>query len=173
MQDLLLLVSLLGMFVFGWVLMKKLDDFLDENRKARKEQAEKGRNALRIGFANPLAADSISDILEQYTRQYPEHSVCLFYGNVEDLLKKMVLNKLDIIFLPEQVDILPDKDYNRKKVLLEVTPVIMKYGGLPIEPIVDGNVLLNVVWIEKNKVPAVDSFIKYMEDKTAHINQSR
>lgn len=173
MQDFLLLVSMVAIFIFGWVLMKKLDHFLDENRKAQKEQLEKDGNALRIGFANPLIADSISDILEQYTRQYPEHSVCLFHGNVEDLLEKVALNKLDIIFLPEQVDIPSDKDYNRKKVILTFTPVIMKYGGLPIEPIVDENVLQNIVWIEKNKVPAVDRFIKCVEDGTAHINQSK
>lgn len=167
MQDFLLMVPMLTIFIFGWVLMKKLDNFLDENRKAQKEQLEKDGNALRIGFANPLVADSISDILEQYTRRYPEHSVCLYHDNVEDLLEKVELNKLDIIFLPEQVDIPSDKYYNRKKVMLTFTSVIMKYGGLPIEPIVDGNVLQNMVWIEKHKVPAVDYFIEYVEDGTA------
>lgn len=173
MQDFLLIVPVLAIFIFGWVLMKKLDDFLDENGEAQKEQLEKDENALRIGFANPLVADSIFDILEQYTGQYPEHSVCLFHGNVEDLLEKTALNKLDIIFLPEQVDIPSDKDYNRKKVMLTLTPVIMKFGGLPIEPIVDENVMQNMVWIEKNKSPAVAGFIKYVEDGTARINQSR
>lgn len=173
MQDFLLLVSVLAIFIFGWFLMKKLDDFLDENRKVQKEQLEKGGNALRIGFANPLVADSISDVLEQYSRLYPEFSVRLFHGNAEDLLKKVALNKLDIIFLPEQVDIPSDKDYNRKKVMLTSTPVIMKYGGLPIEPIVDGNVLQNIVWIEKNKASAVECFIEYVQDRTATINQSK
>lgn len=66
--------------------------------------------------------------------------------------------------MPEQVDIPSDKGYNKKKVLLESNPVLMKYGGLPIEPIVDGNVLQNIIWIEENEVPAVKCFIKYMEN---------
>ena len=171
MQDFLLLVSVLAIFIFGWFLMKKLDAFLDENRKVQEEQLEKGGNALRIGFANPLVADSISDVLEQYSRQYPEFSVCLFHGNAEDLLKKVALHKLDIVFLPEQADIPSDKDYNRKKVILASTPVIMKYGGLPIEPIADGNIYENIVWREQNKV--VEGFMKYMEDGTGHINESK
>lgn len=133
MQDFLLLVPILAVFIFGWFLMKKLDAFLNENRKVQAGQLERDANVLRIGFANPLAADSISDVLEQYSRQCPEFSVSLFHGDVEDLLKKFALHKLDIVFLPEQVDIPSDKEYNRKKVILESNPVLMKYGGLPIE----------------------------------------
>lgn len=160
MQDILLLLLVLSMFIFCWLFIRKLDAFLDENRKEQERQLEKGRNAIRIGFANPLAADSISDVLEQYSRQYPEFSIFLFHGDVEDLLKKVVLHKLDIVFLPEQVDIPFDKEYNRKKVVLTSTPVIMKYGGLPIEPIANGNISQNIVWMEKNQAPAVEYFIK-------------
>lgn len=43
-------------------------------------------------------------------------------------------------------------------------PVIMKYGGLPIEPIADENILQNIVWLEKNAATGVECFIKYMEN---------
>lgn len=164
MQDFWLLLSILAIFIFGWFLMKKLDAFLDENQKVQETYPDKDGHVLKIGFVNPLVADSISDVLEQYSRQYPEYFIRLFYGDAKDLLKKAALYKLDIIFLPEQVDIPSDKGYNKKKVLLESNPVLMKYGGLPIEPIVDGNVLQNIIWIEENEVPAVKCFIKYMEN---------
>lgn len=35
MQDFLLLLSVLVIFVIGWILMKKLDVYLDENQKAQ------------------------------------------------------------------------------------------------------------------------------------------
>lgn len=173
MRDILLLAPVLAIFIFGWFFMKKLDVFLDENQKVQEGQPEKGENALRIGFANPLVADGISDILEQFSRQYPEYSVFLFHGDVEELLKKLAFHKLDIIFLPEQVDIPTDKDYNRRKVILAPTPVLMKYGGLPIEPIAHENILQNIVWMEQNKVSVVEYFIKCMEDGKPYINQSR
>lgn len=106
MQDFLLLVPILAVFIFGWFLMKKLDAFLNENRKVQAGQLE---------------------------RDTPEFSVFLFHGDEEDLLEKLALHKLDIVFLPEQVDIPTDKEYNRKKVILESNLVLMKYGGLPIE----------------------------------------
>lgn len=171
MRDLLLLVPMLAIFIFGWFPMKKLDAFLDENCKVQKGKLEKGGNVFRIGFTNPLVADSISDVLDQYSRQYPEFSVCLLHGDAEDLLKKVALHKLDIIFLPEQADIPSDKEYSRKKVILASTPVIMKYGGLPIEPIADGNIYQNIVWMEQNKI--VEGFMKYVEDGTARINESK
>ena len=40
MAELLLIVSLLGVFVFGFYLMGRLDRFLDENRKALLKENE-------------------------------------------------------------------------------------------------------------------------------------
>ncbi len=40
MAELLLIVSLLGVFVFGFFLMGRLDRFLDENRKALLKENE-------------------------------------------------------------------------------------------------------------------------------------
>lgn len=164
MRIFLLFIPILAIFIFVWFLLKKLDVCLDKNRKQQEKQLATGENVLRIGFVNPLVADSISDVLEQYSTQYPGCFIYLFYGDAEDLLKKLAYHKLDIIFLPEQVDIPADKDYNRKKVGLTSTPVIMKYGGLPIEPIADENILQNIVWMEKNAATGVECFIKYMEN---------
>lgn len=170
MMDLWLLIAVLAVFGIGWFLVKKLDDFLDENGKVQEESLEKGENVLRIGFSNPFVADSISSALEQYSRHYPDVSVCLFHGDVEKLLKKMALHKLDIAFLPEQVEIPSDKDYNRKNIIVSSTPVMMKYGGLPIEPIANGNISQNIVWMKQNKVSIVECFIQYMVDEVPYIS---
>lgn len=160
MRNCLLLAPVLAMFLFGWFLMKRVDVFLEENRRAQEKQSEKDGKVLRIGFSNPLVADSISDILERYSGQYPGYSVRLYHGDAEDLLKRAALHKLDVIFLPEQVDIPSDKDYNRRKVRLASVPVVMKYGGLPIDPIVDGSIFQNIVWMGYPKAPAVEYFLK-------------
>ena len=49
-RDIILIVAVLGVMVFGFFVMKRLDKFLDENRK-RIEQEKKGkRAALRYAY---------------------------------------------------------------------------------------------------------------------------
>lgn len=169
MQDVLLLVSIVAVFVFGGFLMKRLDEFFEKNKKAQEELFEIDENALRIGFANPFAADSFSDILEQYSEQYPDISIFLFYDAAEVLLKKMMLYKLDIVILPEQVEIPLDKDYNRREIMLTLTPLNVKSGEFAIEPEVFGSSRQIVLWIKQNQVPAVEVLTKYM-DGTSRMN---
>ena len=45
-RDIILVVAVLGVMVFGFFVMKRLDKFLDENRK-RIEQEEKEKEPLR------------------------------------------------------------------------------------------------------------------------------
>ena len=40
-KDIILILSILGVFVFGFFLMTQLDKFLDENRKAIEKEEEK------------------------------------------------------------------------------------------------------------------------------------
>ena len=52
MAELLLIVSLLGIFAFGFYLMSRLDRFLEENRKAllkENESREPYRNSAAAG----------------------------------------------------------------------------------------------------------------------------
>lgn len=163
MGDFLLVVLLGAVFAFGWFLVGKVDAFLDEDRQARTGLSGTGGEALRIGFADPLAAYSLSAALEQYSDIYPEVSIRLFQGDGEALLRKMALHKLNIVILPEKVAIPADKDYNRKKVRLALSTVGMKYGGLDIEPIAEGSGSQNAVWAEESNAAAVKSFIKYLE----------
>lgn len=83
---------------------------------------------------------------------------------MEALLKKVTRSKLDIVILPEQVDIPSDKDYNKKEIMLTLIPVIMKYGGFPIEPEVSGSSQQIILWMKQNKVPVVEDFMKYMDE---------
>lgn len=168
MQDFLLIMIMLATFIFGWFLMKKVDVFLEEWQRAQTGQRETEGVFLRIGFANPLVADSISSALEQYSRQYPGSSVCLFQGDAEVLLKKVAVHKLDIVILPEQADIPSDGKYKRKKVVMTSAPVVMKYGGLPIEPIADGSIEQNLVWLDDGEISAAAHLVSCIENEASY-----
>ena len=169
MQDFLLILIMLAIFILGWSLMKKVDIFLEEWQRAQTGQHETEGLFLRIGFTDPFVADSISGALERYSGQCPESSLCLFQGDAEVLLKKVAVHELDIAILPEQADIPPDRKYKRKKVVMTSAPVIMKYGGLPIEPIADKNTAQTLVWPDDGEISAAAHLVKCMENETSYV----
>ena len=63
MQDVILLVSTSAIFIFGYFMVKKLDAFLENNWNEQEHALIHGENSLKIGFSNPLMADSLSDVL--------------------------------------------------------------------------------------------------------------
>ena len=162
MQDFLLILIMVAAFIFGWFLMKRVGIFFEEWQRAQTGQHETEGMFLRIGFTDPFVADSISGALEQYSRQYPGSSLCLFQGDPEVLLKKVAFHKLDIAVLPEQADIPPDRKYKRKK-------VVMKYGGLPIEPITDKNTTQTLVWLDDGEISAAAHLVKCIENETSYV----
>lgn len=164
MKELLIVAVIAVVFVFGWFLMKRLDYFLKNNFQAQALEEMSGKDTLRIGLSNPLVSDSIANILEQYSQIYTNISVRIFYGAEDTLIKELVISKLDVVFLSGHVDIPTDVQYNVKKALLSYTPVIMKYGGLPIEPIADGNIVQNVLWLKKTRASFVNYFVECIED---------
>ncbi len=163
MQDVLLLAAVAVMFAFGWVMMKKLDCFLESNRHMQELQRSSGGNALRLGFCNPMAADSITNVLEQYSKLYPDMEVRIFCGSEEKLLKGLSAGKFDVIFLPENAEIPAHVHYNSKMVSLNYTPVMMKYGGLPIEPIADGHIIQKALWMGEAASTFISCLIKCPE----------
>ena len=162
MQDILLLAAVAVAFIFGWFLMGKLDLFLESNRHMQELQLSSVENLLRIGFCNPTAADGITGALEQYSRLYPDRSVRIFYGPEEELQKGFSTGRFDMIFLPEDAEIPASMHYDSRMISLNHGPVMMKYGGLPIEPITDGHIILKMAWVGEAAAAFTDSFGRRM-----------
>lgn len=167
MQDILLIVAIAAVFAFGWYLMGKLDAFLDSNRQDEAALLSASENNLRIGFFDPLVADSLSSALEKYSRICPSVSVSLFSGTEAELMREFCSHKLDMIFLPENVSI-PDKIHSQvDEVSLEHMPVVMQYGGLQIEPITEGWIQQKVVWEKTETASEANRFIQFLKDDTS------
>lgn len=170
MQDILLVVAVAAVFAFGWYLMGKLDAFLDSNRQDEAALLSASENNLRIGFFDPLVADSLSSALEKYSRICPSVSVSLFSGTEAELMREFCSHKLDMIFLPENVSI-PDKIHSQvDEVSLEHMPVVMQYGGLQIEPITEGWIQQKVVWEKTETASEANRFIQFLKDDTSTLN---
>ncbi len=90
----------------------------------------------------------------------PEISVFLFGGTEDELNREFSDHRLDVIFLPVSVVVPEKKRDNIREVLLGYTSVIMKYGGLPIDPITNERILYHVLWSELKDEPAVSFFVE-------------
>ena len=106
MKDFILLIVVLVAFIYGYFLMEKLDKFLKENQSQKLISDSK----LRIGFETPAIIDSIADLLEQFSSEYPNYELDLFYGSVSEIINGLGNNKLDFGFIIENSnDILKDE----------------------------------------------------------------
>lgn len=106
MKDFVLLIVVLAAFIYGYFLMEKLDKFLKENQSQKFISDSK----LRIGFETPAIIDSIADLLEQFSSEYPNYELNLFYGSVSEIINGLGNNKLDFGFIIENSnDILKDE----------------------------------------------------------------
>lgn len=146
MLDALLLVSVAATFAFGWVLVRKLDGFLEEDHNGQELPLSSGGNALRLGLCNPMAAGSMADALGQYSKIYPDIRIHVFYGSEGELLAGLSSGRLDIVFLSEDADVPAYIPYNSGRVSLPAAAVILKYGAVPMEPIGSGQITLTALW---------------------------
>ena len=93
MQDVILLVSISAIFIFGYFLMNKLDAFLENNWNEQENALAYGENSLRIGFSNPFMASGLSDVLETYGKQHPDVSIHIFSGEESELCRELETHK--------------------------------------------------------------------------------
>ena len=106
MKDFVLLIVVLATFIYGYFLMERLDKFFEENQSQKLISGSK----LRIGFETPAITDSIADLLEQFSIEYPNYELNLFYGSASEIIKGLGNNKLDFGFIIESSnDILKDE----------------------------------------------------------------
>ena len=64
-RDIILVVAVLGVMVFGFFVMKRLDKFLDENRK-RIEQEEKGKEPRYIMLTTDMTDEELIKNIRTY-----------------------------------------------------------------------------------------------------------
>ena len=67
-RDIILVVAVLGVMVFGFFVMKRLDKFLDENRK-RIEQEEKEKEPSCIMLTTDMTDEELIKNIRTYEKQ--------------------------------------------------------------------------------------------------------
>ena len=81
-RDIILVVAVLGVMVFGFFVMKRLDKFLDENRK-RIEQEEKGKEPSCVMLITDMTDEELIKNIRTYEKQRGDAYITLYQDEDE------------------------------------------------------------------------------------------
>ena len=81
-RDIILVVAVLGVMVFGFFVMKRLDKFLDENRK-RIEQEEKEKKSRFIMLTTDMTDEELIKNIRTYEKQRGDAYITLYQDEDE------------------------------------------------------------------------------------------
>ena len=81
-RDIILVVAVLGVMVFGFFVMKHLDKFLDENRK-RIEQEEKEKELSCVMLTTDMTDEELIKNIRTYEKQRGDAYITLYQDEDE------------------------------------------------------------------------------------------
>ena len=81
-RDIILVVAVLGVMVFGFFVMKRLDKFLDENRK-RIEQEEKEKEPSCVMLTTDMTDEELIKNIRTYEKQQGDAYITLYQDEDE------------------------------------------------------------------------------------------
>ena len=81
-RDIILVVAVLGVMVFGFFVMRRLDKFLDENRK-RIEQEEKEKEPSCVMLTTDMTDEELIKNIRIYEKQRGDAYITLYQDEDE------------------------------------------------------------------------------------------
>ena len=81
-RDIILVVAVLGVMVFGFFVMKRLDKYLDENRK-RIEQEEKEKEPSCVMLTTDMTDEELIKNIRTYEKQRGDAYITLYQDEDE------------------------------------------------------------------------------------------
>ena len=81
-RDIILVVAVLGVMVFGFFVMKRLDKFLEENRK-RIEQEEKEKEPPCVMLTTDMTDEELIKNIRTYEKQRGDAYITLYQDEDE------------------------------------------------------------------------------------------
>ena len=82
-RDMILVVAVLGVMVFGFFVMKRLDKFLDENRKRIEQQEEKEKEPSCVMLTTDMTDEELIKNIRTYEKQRGDAYITLYQDEDE------------------------------------------------------------------------------------------
>lgn len=167
MKELLLVCVAAAAIVFGYFLMKKLDDFLDNNR--RLIHGEIAENSLFIAFDNPMILDSLMPLFEKFSKINPNCQLHFLFGNTEDIYDKLNKNRINFGFI-ENTASAKANGYSCIIIPTKQNSIFCEKAGCTLEPLNPSDIQTAVIWKKASNNLLVNSFSDLIFSNQAAIN---
>ena len=167
MKELLLVCTVAAIIVFGYFVMKKLDAFLENNR--RLIDAEIAENSLYLALDNPMILDSLMPLFEKFSKGNPNCQLHFLFGNTEDIYDKLNKNRIDFGFIENNTSANGDT-YNCLILSAKQNSMICEKAGCTIEPLDPSVIQTAVIWKKASSNALVNSFSDLLLSNQAAIN---
>ena len=162
MKDLFLIPIMLATFAFGYYVVAKFGDFIEENQRLIAEGNRDGRCHIHIASENPILLDSISSALESCSEATPHIEFFLSCGKRKHLLDKLLNERIDILILSDECPKQLEPEYASTLIPCEEQEQYITSLGLPAEN-TDKEKWIRVVWKKSLKSQNRDRVIAALE----------
>ena len=78
MEDVVLIVGAAMVFLFGWFLMKRLDQFLAENRKRTEEASEQQQHEPCMHLVGDISPDELEEKLSRFRSSHAHVEIVIY-----------------------------------------------------------------------------------------------
>lgn len=133
MKELILICIVAFVFIFGYLIMRKVDMFLAENNLQTKEHSPS--SSLRIGFETFDLVDQSAELLERFSKKAPSCEIMLFYGSAEKIERGLKNQELDFGFITNTCYDLLDGGFDSLFISNKQRTVISDSVGLSVIPL--------------------------------------
>ncbi len=162
MKDLFLILILLATFAFGYYVVAKFEDFIDENQRRVADGNRNGRCHIHIASENPILFNSVASALENCSEAAPYIEFFLSCGKRKYLLDKLLNEKIDILLLSEECSEQLEPQYASALIPCEEKEGYTTSLGLSVENL-DKEKWIRVVWKKSLKSKNRDRVIAALE----------
>ena len=155
MKELLFVCTLAVIIVSGYCMMKKLDIFLEDNR--RLIDSEIAENSLFIAFDNPVILDSLMPLFEKFSKANPNSQLHFLFGNKEGIYDNINKNRIDFGFVENTISA-NDETCNCLVIFIKQNSISCGRTGCTIEPLNPSEIQIAVIWEKTSDNALVNSF---------------
>lgn len=145
MQDVILICTTAAVFLFGFFVMKRVDDCIAENQRAIEEENRKNKTLIRIATENPMLVDSIAPAMESCSWSNPYVTFSVSTGRINHMLQRLREGTVDLLLLAEDTAEELHPEFPSLKIPCHVYQITAGESGLPIEDMEDQSAIV-VLW---------------------------
>ena len=133
MKDLFLILILLATFAFGYYVVVRFGDFIEENQRLIAEGNRNSQCKIHIAAETLMLLNSIASALESYSESAPHVEFFLSSGQINHLLDKLINERIDILLLADDSTEPLGKQYASVRIPYEKTKMLVTTLGLTVE----------------------------------------